>query len=36
MSESLDPNEVFSIEDLAISNMYEMEALIEVFVRERL
>lgn len=34
MAESLDPKEVVSIEELAISNMYEIEALIEVLARK--
>jgi len=34
MAEPLDPKEVVSIEELAISNMYEIEALIEVLARK--
>ena len=34
MAEPFDPKEVVSIEELAISNMYEIEALIEVLVRK--
>jgi hypothetical protein len=34
MSEHLDPKEVVSMEELTISNMYEIEALIEVFIRK--
>jgi hypothetical protein len=34
MAQPLDPKEVVSIEELAISNMYEIEALIEVLVRK--
>jgi len=34
MAEPLDPKEVVSIEELAISNMYEIEALIEVLERK--
>ena len=30
----MDPKEVVSIEELAISNMYEIEALIEVLARK--
>ena len=33
MAKPLDPKEVVSIEEIAISNMYEIEALIEVLVR---
>jgi hypothetical protein len=33
MAEPLDPEEVVSIEEIAISNMYEIEALIEVLSR---
>jgi hypothetical protein len=33
MAEPLDPKEVVSIEELTISNMYELEALIEVLAR---
>ena len=34
MAEALNPKEVVSIEELAISNMYEIEALIEVLARK--
>ena len=34
MAEPLDPKEVVSVEELAISNMYEIEALIEVLGRK--
>jgi hypothetical protein len=34
MAEPLDPKEIVSIEELTISNMYEIEALIEVLVRK--
>jgi hypothetical protein len=34
MAEPLDPEEVVSIEELAISNIYEIEALIEVVARK--
>ena len=34
MTEPLDPKEIVSIEELAISNMYEIEALIEVLARK--
>ena len=34
MAEPLDPKEVVSIEEIAISNMYEIEALIEVLARK--
>ena len=30
----MDPKEIVSIEEIAISNMYEIEALIEVLVRK--
>jgi len=33
MAEPLDPKKVVSIEELTISNMYEIEALIEVLAR---
>jgi hypothetical protein len=35
MAQPLDPKEVVSIEELTISNMYELEALIEVFAKKR-
>jgi hypothetical protein len=35
MAEPIDPKEVVSIEELAISNMYEVEASIEVLIRKR-
>ena len=31
MAESLDPKEVVTLEELAISNMYEISARIELF-----
>ena len=34
MAEPLDPKEVVNIEELTISNMYEIEALIEVLARK--
>jgi hypothetical protein len=34
MAEPLDPKEIVSIEELTISNMYEIEALIEVLVKK--
>lgn len=34
MTEPLDPKEIVRIEELAISNMYEIEALIEVLARK--
>ena len=34
MAEPLDPKEVVSIEELAISNMYEIETLIEVLAKQ--
>ena len=34
MSKPLKPEEIVSIEELTISNMYEIEALIEVLVRK--
>jgi len=34
MAEPLYPKEVVSIKELAISNMYEIEALIEVLVKK--
>lgn len=34
MAQPLDPKEIVSIEELAISNMYEIEALIEVLARK--
>lgn len=36
MAEPLNPKEVVSIEELAISNMYEIEALSKVLVRKGL
>jgi len=36
MAEPLDPKEVVSIEELAICNMYELEALIEVLARKEI
>ncbi len=36
MAEPLDPKEIVSIEELTISNMYEIEALIEVLARKGL
>jgi isopropylmalate/homocitrate/citramalate synthase len=36
MAEPLDPKEVVNIEELTISNMHELEALIEVQVRKRI
>jgi len=36
MTEPLDPKEAVSIKELAISNMYDIEALIEVLARKRL
>jgi hypothetical protein len=34
MAEPLDPKEIVSMEELTISNMYEIEALIEVLVNK--
>lgn len=34
MAELLDHKEIVSVEELTISNMYEIEALIEVLVRK--
>jgi hypothetical protein len=34
MAQPLDPKEVATIEELTISNMYEIEALIEVLARK--
>jgi len=34
MAEPLDPKEVVDIEELVLYNIYEIEALIEVLVRE--
>ena len=34
MAKPLDPREVVSIQEIAISNMYEIEALIEVLARK--
>ena len=36
MTEPLNPKEVVSIEELALSNMYEIEALIEVLTRKEI
>jgi hypothetical protein len=33
MAEPLDPKEIVSMEELTISNMYEIEALIDVLER---
>ena len=34
MAKPLDPREVVSIQEIAISNMYEIQALIEVLARK--
>jgi len=36
MAELLDPKEVVSVKELAISNVYEIEALVEYLLRKGL